>query len=218
MIDLHYADAEPDWQKVKPQDRNIWQRTAAATDCYVTPGNLVSLLGLALVIWGFVDFAEGNVLGGLIRIAAGRVMDLADGAVAHATGTKNSLGAALDAAIDKIELLIGLLVLTQHGLLPVLVGIAVGLQNTANILLAASAKKRQIELHPSRWGKIATAAQWCAIILYLSVGLSLGPYDESFSRLLIVLAHIVMILLFVPTGAVATYGYAKSVFGEHQAK
>lgn len=208
MVKLHHTGPIPDWEKIDPRDWSSWQRIASKTWGVVTPGNAVSVLGLALVLWGLADIVDGNTASGLFKLAAGRIMDLLDGAVAHKTATKSPIGEGTDASVDKLELAIGLPVLIWTGLLPFLVGFAIALQNIANVVLALIAKRRKYEMHPSKFGKVGMAFQWGAMGLYLLSAVALEGNSDSAPQLLQILAYILAVVS-LAFGAVATYGYAQ---------
>lgn len=216
MINLHHADAVPDWEKIPPESWNFWQRTAAATKGLVTPGNIASVLGLGLVLWGLIDIAAGNTRAGFVKIAAGRLMDLVDGAVAHATNTKSLLSEATDASVDKIELAVGLPVLIKQAILPVVAGVVIGVQNLVNIVAAVAAKHKGTELRPSLWGKVSTAVQWGAIVLYGASAAAGQGGRGVLAATLAVLGH-VAVVIFIPMGLAATVGYVRDASGVRSA-
>ncbi len=213
MVKLHHTGLAPDWDTIAPKDWSRWQSIANKTQGVVTPGNAVSVLGLVLVLWGLADIVDGSPTSGLLKIVAGRIMDLLDGAVAHKTATKSPLGEATDASVDKLELAIALPVLVWAGILPLLVGLAIALQNITNVVLAFIAKKRGNEIHPSKYGKISTMFQWGAMGMYLLRG---GVFTNSsgfMPQILYISASIVAItsLCF---GAAATYTYAQAALAK----
>lgn len=202
---LHIAGPKPDWEEVSPEHQNFWQRYAASTRGVLTPGNMVSLIGLGFVLWGLADLSS-DTLNGLLKITLGRLMDLLDGMVAHKSGTKSHLGEAVDAAVDKIVLVAALPVMIYAGILPLAVGLLIAAQNLFNVIFAAFAKLKKLELHPSRNGKMATGLQWCAIALYLFAALV-----DNYS--VVLLAHVTTLISLV-FGATATYGYGKDLLSK----
>lgn len=200
-MDLHRPDKEPDWQRAPAQQRNAWQRLALATNGLITPGNALSATGLILVLIGIRGIYTGEVLKGVMLVAMGRVLDVLDGFMAEATSTKSRLGEAVDAVVDKIELVVALPILALVGVvLPWQAGV-LALLHMINALCAVIARGRRVPLHASSIGKLAIASQWVAITLY---GLGF-----VFGGLWYTLAHgtfLVSVLL----GLIAAIGYIRS--------
>src|SRR4051794_15939162 len=103
MLDLHHA-SEADWKRLPAAERNSWQRLAARTQGIVTPANLISLGGAAVVFYGLYLIAHSQIVTGILTVLAGRAADIIDGYIAHRTGTKSPLGEAVDVTIDKITI------------------------------------------------------------------------------------------------------------------
>lgn len=146
----------------------MWQRLAARTSGVVTPGNVITLLGLTLVGLGLIVF-EQHRLAGLLLIGVGRVADVADGMIAEATGTKSRLGEALDASADKLSLFAVLVVLIAQHVLIVWFVAPLGLQALVMVALSLIAHARRRTLHPVREGKITTTLAWIGLF---AVGVS----------------------------------------------
>jgi hypothetical protein len=47
-MDLHISGPKPDWEDIAPEDRNIHQRVAAATDGWGTIANLLGVVKVGL--------------------------------------------------------------------------------------------------------------------------------------------------------------------------
>ena len=80
----------------------------------VTIPNAMSLVGGKLT-WDGAENLES--VSGLVRVIIGRSIDVADGAVARATGQTSNVGAAVDAITDKVvtlKLLYEMLKKAQH--------------------------------------------------------------------------------------------------------
>ncbi|HVO86809.1 MAG TPA: CDP-alcohol phosphatidyltransferase family protein [Candidatus Binatia bacterium] len=159
-MNLHRYNKAPDWELTPPGEQNAWQRIAARTNGIVTPGNVVSAAGAALTLKGLRDIGQGRTKSGIGNAVAGRLLDLGDGMVAHATGTKGPIGEAIDVAVDKVEMAVALPALAEGEVVPRSVALSFGLQNGANVLLIALAKLKNREVHSSKAGKHATFAQW----------------------------------------------------------
>ncbi len=96
----------------EPQ-RWFWQDLAASTGGIVTPGNVITAAGLALVGSGLKDVYQGERIRGLVKVAAGRLLhshyyeEIAD-----LSETNSPRSEAIAAGVDKVELVatIGVLV------------------------------------------------------------------------------------------------------------
>jgi phosphatidylglycerophosphate synthase len=172
MANLNTAAEVPDWELIPEEDWNVWQKLASRTDGNLTPGNVFSVIGGGLVLWGINDARRGKKVSASAKIAAGRVCDIYDGKFADWTGTKSPKGEALDATIDKVEMAAALLLLTNKDLIPKATAARIGAQNVANVALTAVAKARGVKIHPGWFGKRATAGQWATIGLHGLAGLS----------------------------------------------
>lgn len=164
---MHRVGKVADWVSVAPNEWNYWQRLAARSSGWCTPGNLVSLVGFGFVLAGLASLLHGQSWWGFTLVAVGRSADLLDGAVADKTGTKSPLGEAVDATFDKFELLLALIIFFIVDAIPLAAIVAVTIVNLAIALLSMRARIVRVTLHPSRIGKFATAAQWVAMTLYL---------------------------------------------------
>ena len=162
-MNLHRTGKVPQWETVAPEDRNAFQKVAARTKGVVTPANAVSASGAGLVASGLVDIANGNTTRGVIKVGLGRSADLGDGLTAEHTGTKSPLGEGVDVVVDKVETAAALPVLVKAGVLPKGAGAVIFSQNFANTAFSVVAKRRGIELHPSKEGKLTTFGQWTTI-------------------------------------------------------
>src|SRR5690349_11384075 len=99
---LHHAGTKPDWDLVAASKRNSWQRLAKLSYGVMTPGNLLSFIGILLVGIGLAAINRQHIWKGLVLLAMGRLCDILDGSAAEYTGTKSPLGEAVDASLDKI--------------------------------------------------------------------------------------------------------------------
>lgn len=165
-MSLHRAETA-DWIAVPAAQRNAWQQVAARTHGIATPGNLVSLIGAALVGYGLWAVWQGDYGLGAVTIVLGRLADVLDGMVADHTQTKSPVGEGVDAATDKIELGITMAVLFAKGVLPLPVMSLMFLHAMYNSLLAAAASHVGTKLHPSSTGKLGAVFEWGSIGLYL---------------------------------------------------
>ena len=168
---LHTAGKKADWEDISNENRNIWQHIAASSKGVLTPANVISVLGAALVGLGLWYIYTDNVGWGFIYIAIGRLADILDGAVAQATGTKSSVGEAIDAGLDKAIIIAALIVFFITGTIPLLAAILIALRNIINMTLGLLGKAHKKAMHPSRAGKLAASAEWTAILLFIIAGI-----------------------------------------------
>ncbi len=163
---LHRSGPKADWNKVRPNRRNSWQRLAEASHGVLTPGNIISIFGFLLVIWGSYLLVRHKYLLGFAVILLGRLADVFDGMIAERTKTKGPLGEFMDATIDKLALLVLLMALIAEQLVPAFVLAIVIVQSSINVLVSAIAKAKKISLRPTAQGKIATAAVWMCLFSF----------------------------------------------------
>jgi phosphatidylglycerophosphate synthase len=210
-MNLHRSGKTPEWESVAIAERNVWQRTAAKTGSLVAPGNIITLGGFGLVVAGLSDMVHGNKKTGFLKIAAGRGADMLDGAVANYTGTKSPIGEGLDAATDKISMLLALPVLAKTGELPKPVSALLALRDTAIASVSLVAKKRERELHPSEYGKRATFEQWLAVAFYASSNMLAEAGHNTPARALRYLGHTALGVMALES-TVAISDYAQQTF------
>lgn len=169
-LQMHTAAKKADWQMVSSKKWNIWQKMAAQSRGLMTPANVVSLAGGVLTIAGFLQFQNGITLLGIALIVIGRLADIADGYIAHITGTKSPLGEFVDTSIDKLTILFGLIIITIFGLMPAIFTAAILIQSLLNAGASLLGRSRGTIIHPSQHGKLATFLAWITIISYLTHG------------------------------------------------
>lgn len=160
---LHRTNNRPDWESTDNKDRNVWQRMAAATNGIVTPGNLATFIGIALVVAGLLEILKENYWLGSVLIIIGRLCDLLDGWLAESTKTKSPLGELLDASIDKLGTILTIVVFYVAALAPWWVLTALLLPHIVIIFISLNARRQKVTLHPSRTGKLSMAAVWAAL-------------------------------------------------------
>lgn len=166
---LHRSESKPDWQAIDINSQNAWQRIAASTNGLVTPGNLVTLIGIGLVVWGLFDVLRENYWSGSVLIIIGRLCDLLDGWLAESTGTKSPLGELLDASIDKLGTILTIVIFYIANLAPFWVLTLLLLPHIVIIAISIIARRNNVTLHPSRVGKVSMAALWVALFGLLIV-------------------------------------------------
>jgi phosphatidylglycerophosphate synthase len=166
-MQLHHASAEPDWAAIAPEKRNYWQRVAAQTRGVVTPGNVTSVVGVSFVALGLWYIGRGRLWSGLVTVGIGRLLDIADGALAERTGTKSPLGESVDATLDKLVVFAALIVFAVAGILPAPVALLVGFENAVTAVLSLAAKSLRRRIQPVRAGKLGTAVEWGALLFFV---------------------------------------------------
>lgn len=206
-INLHTSSARPDWETVKADQRNIWQKIAVSTKGVVTPGNIISALGAGIVIAGFVqlDPDTDNLMLAAFLIMLGRSFDLLDGYAADRTGTKSHLGETIDAALDKVLLFMAVIFTLAYGLIPDVVLVILLVHGIFNSYTSLAGKLRKIPTHPSLAGKLSTFLGWSVIVLFV-VRQSTLQESGIFNVLITVLAY-ASFAVFVVLASVAARNY-----------
>jgi phosphatidylglycerophosphate synthase len=189
-MNLHRSTGKADWEKVAPASRAFFQRVAAATKGLVTPANFITIIGLGVVVYGLVMLLQGHYVLGLVLLAAGRLLDILDGIVAEATGTKSALGEFFDAVADKVGTFLTFIVLIGIGITYWWVMLALILPQVLIPLVVFYRKQKRLPIHPTRPGKLSMAFLWAGI-----VGLILVKAANGFLPLAI-LTYIVIALSF----------------------
>lgn len=168
-MNLHRSNNKPDWELMDASDRNVWQRIAAVTTGIVTPGNVVTFIGILLVVVGLFEILKENYWWGSALIIVGRLCDLLDGWLAESTQTKSPLGELLDASIDKLGTILTIVVFYVAALAPWLLLTALLLPHIWIAVIAFMARRKNEQLHPSRLGKISMALLWAALFGFVLV-------------------------------------------------
>jgi phosphatidylglycerophosphate synthase len=163
-MNLHRTSGTPDWANVKVADRNVFQNLAAATRGIMSPANVITVIGLGIVVYGLVAIMQQQFWTGLVFLAIGRLLDIVDGLVAEATHTKSPLGELFDAVADKIGTLLTIAVLLIAGVAHWWVIMALIVPQIAITLLILYKKSKGVGVHPTRQGKISMAAAWMGIV------------------------------------------------------
>jgi phosphatidylglycerophosphate synthase len=208
-MNLHRVQEKPDWEYVPREEWNVWQRTAARTDGWVTPGNITTVIGTGITLAGLAYVSEGHMARGAALVGVGRVLDLVDGRLADKTGTKSPRGEAMDAGADKILIGAGVAAGMRMGVIPIAAGTALLTQQAAISAVSAAARLREQQVHPERSGKLAMTAAWLSIGGYL-LGNS-AALDRDSQEVLQTSSHVAAgaSLAF---GAKALYHYGRRAF------
>jgi phosphatidylglycerophosphate synthase len=101
-------------------------------------------------------------------VAIGRLFDLVDGWLANRTGTKSALGEAMDASVDKLTLLPVIIFLPLGAVIDWWLAVSLLAVNLVIAVISLAARIRQYRLHPSRFGKYATAVTWLALVILVA--------------------------------------------------
>lgn len=164
-LGLHRAE-EADWDKAGNGPHNFWQKIASKSYGTLTPANVASIAGGVLAIYGLLIIVEGEITKGLLLVAVGRLADLVDGLIAEYTRTKSPLGEIIDASMDKLIMAFALIVFVAVELVPWPLIAVVAAQNIVNVMISVLARLRNLTIHPSRMGKLATAFSWATLLTY----------------------------------------------------
>lgn len=171
-------------------------------DDIATPANLISLIGLVLVIIGTLNLTTWT---GLILLAIGRFLDIADGYVARRTHTSD-FGAAVDATTDKLTIVLIIIALLRFDLAPLWVILYILVQNVLVATIAVAASRRYIQLKTSFAGKRNMFLQNIAMLFFAWSALVSG----SAFTIVFVISYAVLIAS-IPLAIKATAGYYATV-------
>jgi phosphatidylglycerophosphate synthase len=163
----------------------------------LTPANVVSVAGLALVLFGSFNITKGM---GVIALFFGRCFDLLDGPIARRTHTSR-FGAAVDALSDKLAMTALLIASVHFHVAPTWIIIYIAVQNIANLILSVRTELRGGHPEAAREGKYAVFLQNIALGTYATAGV----IDVDLLRPL----ALVVTLTSIYWAALATRGYAE---------
>ena len=202
-MNLHRSDSNPDWTDVKPTDRTVWQNVAVSTRGIVTPPNIITVIGLGLVIIGLMFVMQRQDWLGIGLIIVGRLLDLVDGWLAELTQTKSPVGELFDAAADKIGTILTIIVFYAALLAPWWLLTAMLLPHIIISVISLQARRQKKQLHPSRLGKVSMAALWVGLFGFVLLRAA-GLADVS---IVIVTVYIVSVLsVLMSSAAAVSYG------------
>lgn len=204
-LNLHRVGKTADWESIEPAARNPFQRIAASTGGVLTPANLITVIGALITLWGAAQLLANNWWLALGLLLLGRVMDVADGFVAHRTGTKSALGELLDAMADKVVTVLTVVALFLAHVAPTwLMGLLV-LPHIIITVIVIVDRARGVKHHPSRLGKTTMLLAWIAIPLMLIVKAAELHSTNPFA---------VIVMLFVLTSAAFGFITANSYLSQ----
>jgi phosphatidylglycerophosphate synthase len=167
---LHRTTGQPDWATIENGRWNGWQRTAAATAGIVTPANIATLLGFAIVLYGVMGILGHHYWTALVALAGGRLFDIADGWLAETTGTKSPLGEMLDAGLDKIGTALTVVAMFVAGVAEMWQLLALFVPQVIIALISFIQINRGRKVHPSRTGKNSMFVAWVSLLGLIIVG------------------------------------------------
>lgn len=139
-----------------------------------TVPNLLSGARLVLAPVFLWLYAEGQTTRALAVFAVAAATDLLDGIAARALDQRTALGAVLDPVADKVLAACALFALAARGRLPLWLPVLDACRDAAQLAGAAylHAAGRDLEVHPTRVGKYATA--WLAVTVVLGLAADFG--------------------------------------------
>lgn len=209
-MNLHHAGRQPDWQDIPPGTANGWQRMARGTHGLVTPGNAISVAGAVLSLAG-IALLQHSLAAGAVLLVVGRLFDAVDGTVAERTGTKSPVGKYVDATLDKIVILAGMLALASAGIMPFWVAVAILAFNALNVIATGVAARNSINLQPSAAGKLAMAGYWVTAVGFIAGAITTNAASDwqgAAAHLVVAITGATLLV-----GAYATAQYLLLAFG-----
>jgi HAD superfamily phosphatase (TIGR01668 family) len=205
---FHYAGNSADWDVVALADRTRLQRLAARSHGFLTLSNIITTLGLGLVIFGLFVMTSGDLWTGIGYLFLGRLADILDGTVAERTGTKGPVGEALDAGFDKLAAVAVLACFVYHDWLPVIPVVCVALQVLGSSVMGFTARVRHVRLHVSATGKITAVFTWAILFLFAAAS-ALRYADHHTAYVSLAVIGYALTLIYVYLGIMTTGGYFK---------
>lgn len=179
----------------------------------VTIPNAMSLAGGKLTWDGAEKLEE---VSGLIQVIIGRSIDVADGAVARATGQTSNVGAAVDAVTDKLVTGKLLYEMLKKGAAPKSVIGTIAVLNTINAAATGIANyrsKHKGETRPTISGKLAMAGETLALFAYASAHTAEQNGKPRLAKIFHTIGHTAF-LASLPPAAHASWTYVKrAIFG-----
>ncbi len=163
-MNLHRSSEKPDWEQIPASEHTLIHKIAAATHGLLTPPNLITVIGLGIVVWGLLNILQEAYWTGLLLLAVGRLLDVADGLVADFTGTKSPTGEIFDAAADKIGTLLTIIVIIFANITYWWIIVALIIPQIIIPIVIFYKKQKGIGVHPTLAGKLSMALTWVGIV------------------------------------------------------
>jgi len=133
----------------------------------MTKGNAATVirlpLSVALILFIYWESPYAPWLASLTIVLAA-VTDALDGYLARQENKVSNFGIYMDAAIDKIFVLSGLICLTDRGLLPIWIVLTIMFRDMMMGGLRSFAAAEQVIIPANQWGKHKTTLTWLALI------------------------------------------------------
>jgi phosphatidylglycerophosphate synthase len=164
---MHELHKRAEWFGIPDAKRTAVQRLAARTQGVVTPANGISLLGAVITIMGLTLFYQQHYLLGIVFVGIGRICDVLDGHVARSTHTTSPVGEGVDAALDKLVVLLATVLLVMAHVLPLVLAAILILIQLIIAALSLAVRHDGTGIHPTRTGKYAMFALWLSIGLFM---------------------------------------------------
>lgn len=200
---LHRTTGRSDWADIARNRRNAWQKLAASTRGILTPGNILTVLGVVIVVFGLIEILDEHYWRGFFLLIVGRLLDVVDGWAAEATSTKSPLGELLDASMDKLTTVMMIGVLYYIAIVPRWVLLALVAPHIFIAIIAIVAYVRQKRFHPSVAGKLSMAVLWVSLIGLVALQTDIARSLEVMSLSVYALSGLSVIM-----GFYALVGYA----------
>ncbi|HSX07286.1 MAG TPA: CDP-alcohol phosphatidyltransferase family protein [Candidatus Saccharimonadales bacterium] len=156
-MELHRVVGKSDWENIPPEEWNWWQRQAARTNGWGTPANVVTGGGTAAFFVGLGEVVAHNWVAAGACITGARLCDWVDGYIADKTGTKCVQGQALDAGLDKLQLLAALGLLTATNIMPWEMSVPIVGVQAVTAAVSYEGRRRGVNIQPNAPGKLAMA-------------------------------------------------------------
>lgn len=168
-MDLHRTTGQPDWENISANKRTTIQRIAFATNGIITPPNVITIIGLVIVLFGIFALLTGDYWTGLIALTVGRLLDIVDGVIAQRTGTKSPLGELLDASVDKVGTVLTIIAFYVTGISWWWLITLLLLPQIFITIVSFYKRAQKKKIHPTRTGKLSMATLWASLVGLLLV-------------------------------------------------
>ncbi len=177
-LQAHAIGDTPEWELIDQDARNIWQEVAAKTGGYGAPAMWLTYGGTGLDIAANVLLSQGNVREGTLSartlliatlaLATEGLLDIGDGIIATATGTRSPLGRGADAVSDAFRISLTAATLTCAGILPKSAVAILAAEKAATAVPSVIAKLRGNMAVVASEGKITSSLQRMTLGGFLS--------------------------------------------------
>lgn len=176
-MNLHRTGKLAEWESVSADKRTIIQTIAFKTKGIVTPPNIITVIGVGLVVYGLIALLQESYWIGLASLIVGRLLDIADGLAAEATKTKSPLGELFDATADKIGTILTIIALFIGNFTFWWILVALFLPQLLIALVSIHKKRQKAPIHPTLAGKLSMATLWAALVGFiLAAALDSGTF------------------------------------------